>query len=161
MPQPNQTIAPRVGGDQPPATGNRRMIYFAASVALLIAAFARPLYRLFEFSRHSTLFSHIALIPAISGYFIWLSRRDWPPRTGGSRHLTSALAFLAFVVIGAYWYVLSVDYDLPKEDALFLTTLSFLLFLVAICSWAFGQNFLRHTAFPLAFLGLRCRFPSH
>jgi hypothetical protein len=60
----------------PPAPRRIRMA-FAAS-ALLLAAFALPLYRLARFVIKHDLHSYVLLIPLVSGYLLWTRRAELP-----------------------------------------------------------------------------------
>src|SRR5437868_4347138 len=64
------------------ASNHRNMWRFgsgACSVILLLAAFGRPLLGLANYAAHSSLHSHILLIPFVSGYLLYL-RRDQLPK---------------------------------------------------------------------------------
>ncbi len=53
--------------------GVRAFAFFALALGL---CYAKPLFDLARFAWNSSLFSHILLVPFVSGYLIWLKRRE-------------------------------------------------------------------------------------
>jgi len=131
------------------------------SLLVLVSAFGRPLYELFSYSLHSTLYSHIPIIPLISFYLFWLKKSEVRAQIGrGSRWTSLGFALGGAGVLAFYWIAVAQTVTLAKEDAFFLLTASFLLFFVAICGWFFGGGVLRAAAFPLSFLAFMLPFPT-
>jgi exosortase len=162
----------------------RFVLYFAG----LSVCFARPLYVLAQYSRHSEFFSYILLIPLISLYLIWLQKSELPPPAGpswkwGAVAAFGGLAFLAgwecilhFGNCGPYWAAMDVSlredglvgwhwaahpgWESQLEDYLTFMTGSYLMFLVAGCLTCFGCAMSRAMAFPIAFLAFMIPMPS-
>jgi len=75
------------------ASNHRNMWRFgsgACFVILLLAAFGRPLLGLANYAAHSSLHSHILLIPFVSGYLLYL-RRDQLPKERVADPMADAL----------------------------------------------------------------------
>ncbi len=131
--------------------------FFAASVAVLVA-FGWLLFRLFEFSLGSSLYSHILLVPVISVYLIW----QWGKSPTAAFHHGSepqpnrglALGFfVAGALFGAIWATAGKPTEpLPIDDWLAYGTLTFLGCLGGVVSWYVDRRVLRALLFPLGFL---------
>jgi exosortase C (VPDSG-CTERM-specific) len=133
-----------------------RVGLFAFGLAALIGAFAIPLYRLMRFSVESSLYSHIPLIPAVSGYFLWLNRRFLQQTSPGTWPATLGLGLAGMMVL-TYGLIAVPRGD---EDFLFAMTLPFLCLVAALVGGFFGDSVLRSLAFPLGFLAFMLPFPT-
>lgn len=147
--------------DQPPTTQRRTLPPGLIVLALgLTAAFSVPLYRLVRFSLGSDLYSHIVLMPVVSGYLIYL-RRGSIPATFRRDAVGASLALLfAGVLLGIYGLSRASGTTLPIVDALALTTGAYLLSLLAAAAWILGRPVLRRVAFPLSLLAFMIPFPT-
>src|SRR4051812_26025429 len=96
-----------------PPLNNRRAIHpipgkcsfrpVLVSIAVLIVCFPKPLYDLVWFSLSTDLFSHILLIPFISGYLVWQAKDSLPaPSRLRSIPLTLGFLGLGLVSLGAW-----------------------------------------------------------
>ena len=72
----------------------QRLRGFLVFAVVLAAVFCRPLWELLKFAPHKELYSHILLIPFISGYLIWTKRRTPVPVSRPNR----TLAIVPFVI---------------------------------------------------------------
>jgi len=124
----------------------------ALATAGLLLCFSLPLYGLVRFSIQSELYSHIVLIPFISGYLVWLRRRSLPPCSGPDRRAAVLPLIIGAGLLAAYWAAAFSRTELAREDSLTLTTLSLLMFFGAACTLFLGKPTLRALAFPLGFL---------
>jgi exosortase C (VPDSG-CTERM-specific) len=122
--------------------------------AVLLCCFVKPLYGLIGFALHSDLFSHVLLIPLISGYLVWINRQSLPAPSKAHRRyaIIPALAGLASLLL---W--LGAVHS--TQDYLAWAALSFLVFFVAACCFCLGPDTLRAVAFPLSFLIFAIPFP--
>jgi len=129
-----------------------RLRAFAGFVILLSIAFALPLARLVGYSLHSSLHSHMLLIPAVSAYLIWLKRRDPLPSAGSSTAL--AMIPLAFGLVATNaWLLQGWNLTTLKlNDYLALTSFAYLCFFWAGALALLGGRWLWEFAFPAAFL---------
>jgi len=119
-----------------------------------------PLYGLVRFAIQSELYSHIVLIPFISGYLVWLRRRSLPPCSLPDRKAAVVPLIAGAVLLAAYWAAALSGTELGRQDSLSLTTLSFLMFFGAACGLFLGKQTLRALAFPLGFLVFLVPIPT-
>src|SRR5882724_7482471 len=70
---------------------------------ILFLCFATPLLELSRFAFQSTLFSHVLLIPFISGYLIWLQKGHTNPASAPVRAVALACLAAGLMVLTAYW----------------------------------------------------------
>src|SRR5437016_11946866 len=74
-----------------PASGTARVSrfqcpkIFAVVLVFLILCFAKPLYGLVRYAWHSDLYSHILLIPFVSGYLVWSKKKNLACQSRGGR----------------------------------------------------------------------------
>ncbi len=130
------------------------------AIGALLLAFSLPLYQLARFSLREDLYSHIILIPVVSLYLIWARRRTLPPPSMPARPWAAGLlACGGAVLVWRIGLALS-GVTLIPEDALALTTLSFLLLLTGCCAWFLGRETIRAIVFPLAFLIFMVPLPA-
>ncbi len=154
---PRETIIPADAQNvsESSTSGHRNMWRFwsgACFVILLLAAFGRPLLGLANYAAHSSLHSHILLIPFVSGYLLYL-RRDQLPKERVA-DLPFGIVLLACglgVFLFTHW--LAFAGGAPADNYYFvLLTTSFLCCLVAGGFFFFGRAWMRAAAFPLAYL---------
>lgn len=122
--------------------------------ALLVVCFAKPLFALVKFALNSDLFSHVLLIPFISGYLIWIRRQCLPGLCKPVR-VYALIPFVAGLVALFFWQQGAHG----LQDSLSLATLSFLTLFVAVCCFCLNPEMLRAIAFPLGFLVFAIPFP--
>jgi len=124
----------------------------ACFVIVLLAVFGQPLLGLANYAAHSSLHSHILLIPFVSGYLLYL-RRDQLPKERVA-DLPFGIVLLACglgVFLFTHW--LSFAGPAPADNYYFvLLTISFLCCLGAGVLFFFGRDWMRAAAFPLAYL---------
>ena len=130
------------------------------TTAGLLLCFSLPLYGLVRFAIQSELYSHIVLIPFISGYLVWLRRRSLPPCSLPDRKAAVVPLIAGAVLLAAYWAAALSGTELGRQDSLSLTTLSFLMFFGAACGLFLGKQTLRALAFPLGFLVFLVPIPT-
>jgi exosortase C (VPDSG-CTERM-specific) len=130
------------------------------TTAALLLCFSLPLYGLVRFAIQSELYSHIVLIPFISGYLVWLRRRSLPPCSLPDRKAAVVPLIAGAVLLAAYWAAALSGTELGRQDSLSLTTLSFLMFFGAACGLFLGKQTLRALAFPLGFLVFLVPIPT-
>jgi exosortase C (VPDSG-CTERM-specific) len=137
-----------------------RLRGLALTTAGLLLCFSLPLYGLVRFAIQSELYSHIVLIPFVSGYLVWLRRRSLPPCSGPDRRAAVVPLIAGVVLLAAYWAAALSGTELGRQDSLSLTTLSFLMFFGAACGLFLGKQTLRALAFPLGFLVFMVPIPT-
>jgi exosortase C (VPDSG-CTERM-specific) len=146
----------------PPGTGTVRtrlkgLLVFAV---VLILCFGKPLLNLITYAAPSELYSHILLIPFVTAYLIWIKRGELPlsPVSGGKWAVLPLLA--GVLTMAVYRWEMWKGVSLDPANWLFLTTLSFLLFLVGGTIAFLGTALVRAIAFPIAFLFFFVPFPT-
>lgn len=127
---------------------------------VLLACFAKPLYELVRFALHSDLFSHVLLIPFISGYLVWIRKASLPPPSRPARGLGIILLVLGVLAYFGAALPLVVGLPTARYDHLTWSTLSLVLLFGAACCFCFGPATLRAISFPLAFLLFAVPFPG-
>ena len=140
-----------------PAALPPKLLYVSAALAI---AFCIPLYRLFQFALGSDLYSYILLVPAVSIYLFVTHRPPAAPAARpGNRSIAIALAAAGAASLVAYALASQATTPLPLQDAVAVTTLSFVLLIAAACAWFLDAPTLRAATFPLAFLLFMVPFP--
>jgi exosortase len=135
---------------------NRHIFFLVFSLATL-AIFFTPLLDLFRNSFHNELYSHIVLIPFISGYFLYEKRKelfnnpDYSFRPG----IAALLAGIVLFFIGR-----SQATVLTQNDYLSVTILAALVFWLGGITLFYGIKSFRVALFPLLFLLLMVPVPE-
>jgi exosortase C (VPDSG-CTERM-specific) len=124
----------------------------ACFVIALLAAFGQPLLGLANYAAHSSLHSHILLIPFVSCYLLYL-RRDHLPKKRVADIPLGILALVGGLGVFLFTHWLAFAGRLPADNYYFvLLTISFLCCLGAGGFFFFGRDWMRAAAFPLAYL---------
>ncbi|HOA61638.1 MAG: exosortase [Verrucomicrobia bacterium] len=133
---------------------------FAVCGALVTLAFAWPLWDLGRFALRSDLFSHVFVIPLISGYLIWkrLDSASLPQSTRSAWAFVPA-AFSLFL-LALYWTVLRSRGPLPQVDVLSLMTAAYLGLMLACALGCLGTGIVRALCFPITFLAFMIPWPT-
>ena len=127
---------------------------------VLAAVFYRPLLGLLEFAPNKELYSHILLIPFISGYLIWVKRRAPVPASRPNRALAVLPLLAGIAVLGLYRVGSGRGWTFETADYLAVMTLAFLCFLMSGAFIFVQRNYLKSIAFPIAFLIFCVPFPT-
>ncbi|HWD90882.1 MAG TPA: exosortase/archaeosortase family protein [Verrucomicrobiae bacterium] len=133
------------------------MILFTA---VLLVFFARQLVDLFFFALHSELYSHILLIPFITGYLIWIKKEKLTLDSRPDRRLAWLPLAAGAVTLAGYWIARRQGWSPARPDYLAVTTLAFLFFWLGGGFICLGANYLRKIAFPVAFMFFCAPFPQ-
>jgi exosortase C (VPDSG-CTERM-specific) len=155
---PQRELQPTCGHIPDPMARQARLLALLTTSLLLL--FSKPLYNLFAFSLHSQLFSHIFLVPFISGYLVFLKKHLLRTADSPSRGLSFVPASAAIGVMLLYEVQARHRSFANPEDPLAWTTLSFVLFFLWACQFALGKTIVRGLAFPLGFLVFMVPFPG-
>jgi exosortase C (VPDSG-CTERM-specific) len=144
-----------------PKTGVAPFRLFLVLSAVLLAAFSFPLYKLVRHAlEERSLYSHVLLIPFVSGYFIWLKRNRLAVRQARSLKGSIPFAILGVLLLIAEFVLRSSGHNLSTDDTLSFKIGSFVALFVAITFYALGPSICRQIAFPLAFLVFIVPFPD-
>ena len=129
---------------------------FALAVAVLVAVFGLPLWKLGDFALHNEFFSYILLIPFTSFYLAWLLKEklpaiSLPEKKWAAVFFAGGLAALAghFLKPGS-----------TVADNLVLAILAFVLCLTGAGFLFLGGTIMRVLAFPFSLLVFMIPFPD-
>jgi exosortase C (VPDSG-CTERM-specific) len=129
--------------------------------AIILVAFSPFLYSLTVFALGSNLYSHIPLMPLISGYLVWQDRESPPAASATLPRFWAAIPALGgLVCLLAYAALRLGGTALSKPDSLALTTGGFLLMFYGVCLAFLDRRRLRRLSFPLALLLFMVPFPD-
>ena len=134
-----------------PGTSSR-LKKFTIFALVLCALFFKPLLDLVRYSLHSELHSHMVLIPFISGYLVWLRRKEVLHAPSASPALAVIPLAVGLLALRALLFGDRLAASLRPNDYLALASFSFLCFLWSGALLIFGGKLLRALAFPAAFL---------
>lgn len=127
---------------------------FKLALAILLVGFGIPLYQLVSFALNSDLYSYILLIPVVSIYLAWGHRRTEPPR--------GTMPVVGIILAGLGAIPLAVRFGgsaFVPQDALALSTVSFVLFVGGVAAAFLDRTLFRKLVFPLCFLLFMVPFP--
>jgi len=130
---------------------------FLALIAAGAALYAGPLAELAALFSRSELHQHIPLIPLVSGYFLFLNRREisqteeWSPRTGAAM-IASGVLFRIMVGMA--------ETGLDRSDYLSAMMMGLVLCVLGAFVLSYGVHSLRAGLFPLLFLAFTIPVPD-
>ena len=153
-------VAPAVKPGAYSARARRRLWWLAIWAAVVVIGFGKPLYQLVRFAAGSDLYSHILLIPFISGYLVWVKRRSLALDPEPARAAALIPLIAGFGLLGGFWLAVRSGWKPPMADYLAIMVYSFLALLAAGGCLLVGTRSLRAAAFPAGFLIFMAPFPT-
>ncbi|MGH9352753.1 MAG: exosortase/archaeosortase family protein [Terriglobia bacterium] len=135
----------------------RRDLYFALFMLLTCAAFSAPLRALLKLSYDNDSYSHVVLIPLISGLLIYFERRSIFARVEYGLG-TGTIAIIAG--IGGFYAGREHLFSLGKTNHLTLMALSLVFVWIGGFVCCYGMRALKAAAFPALFLFLMIPLPD-
>lgn len=135
-----------------------RLLLIAAIV--LTAAFALPLVDLVRFALKSDLYSHIVLMPVITGFLIWSDRSRLPTTYTRDSFAAVLPAGLGLILLGGYALALGTGLKFSVDDRLATLTAAYVLLLVGATGGLLGRSVLREVAFPASLLVFMFPMPT-
>ena len=139
-----------------PSAAPRSLWYALAAVAIL---FAEPLVALTRFALTSDRYSHILLIPLISGYAAWQLRGGLTAPGARARGLSTCLIALGVLALAGYAVVRIAGVAWHLEDALALGIAGFVSAFAGGCGWSLSTRAFRSLAFSLGMLVFMAPLP--
>lgn len=135
----------------------QRNVFFLVFNLLALVLYYTPMRDLFIASQDNELYSHIILIPLVSGYFIYLQRK--------ALFSDTRYAFtpgIILIMLGGTLYLLGMTQEprLNQNDYLSLMTFSAVVFWGGGFVLFFGIQAARKAAFPLLFLVFMIPIPT-
>jgi exosortase C (VPDSG-CTERM-specific) len=143
--------------------GKRGLLLFAGYASALAAGFIKPLIDLAAYASEVNLYSHVLLVPFISGYLVWLQKEELSREIslGKPFRMPAVIPLLmgsaALVVYGA---LRLSEAMLARSDSLSLLLFAFVCYLLAGAILIFGWSTIRAAAFPALFLFFIVPFPG-
>lgn len=119
---------------------------------VLTAAFALPLYELVRYALKSNLYSHIVLMPFLTGFLIWNDRARLPAQFIRDPSAALLPAGLGVIIIGGYALARAMGVTLSVEDRFAALISAYVLLLVGATGGLLGRELLRAVAFPASLL---------
>jgi len=135
-------------------SGHRCFLFFTA---VTLTVFHAPLRDLMVLSFHKSVYSHIALVPLVSGYFFYLKRKAV---FSNVRH--SFVPGGMVIILGVIMYLVGTyrGQALNQNDYLSLMTFSALAFWVGGFIFSYGLQAFNAASFPLLYLAFMIPIPS-
>ena len=125
--------------------------------ALLVVGYSGVLFRLARLAWSSDLYSYILLVPLISGYLVWIQRKQLarPAEPSPALGVCAGALGVALLLLDS-----NSESGPSAVDSIALGTASLLLVGTAAAAWLLGSACLRRLAFPLGFLALMVPIPT-
>ena len=158
--QSNPGRRPSPGQGSEPTRSVRQLRSFGLATLGLVLGFAKPLWDLMQFARHSEFHSYILLIPFISFYLVWLKKGSFPICSQPAGKAAAGFLTAGTLLLLVYWLFLRPRLKLMEDDYLAVMMISLLLFFLGVCSLFLGWEMLRATAFPLGLLIFMVPIPA-
>ena len=135
----------------------KRNILFILSILTSLVVFYGPLRQLLGMSMHNELYSHIPLIPLVSGFFLYWDRKSIFSHV---EHSIGAgiLPILLGAVLATVGFVNVAG--LNQNDYLSLMTFSVLVLWLGVFILLYGLQTFKRATFPLLFLFFMVPIPS-
>ena len=135
----------------------RNILFLFFSVTILII-FYSAISRLIILSFSNELYSHMVLIPLISGYFVYSKRK-----TIFVNKKYSFAAGTILTIAGIIFYLLGINQQikLNQNDYLFVTVSSALISWTGGLIFFYGTQTFRNALFPLLFLAFMIPIPTY
>lgn len=135
---------------------NKRNIFFILFCLIILLIFYLPLRNLFNHSLNNELYSHIILIPFVSGYFIFLNRKQISLEMNYS--LKTGMVVLMFGIL--LYFIGKKSLGSNENDHLSFTIFSVWVFWIGGFVFFYGVKTFKAASFPLLFLLFMIPIPS-
>lgn len=126
----------------------RRVVILGATAVAILMVFG-PLRTLVTSSESMEYYSHIMLIPFVSGYFFYLKRKELSPK---AEYAFGPAIFVSAIGFAIYLFGRSQQALLNESDYCSLIVFSGLVFWVGAFILAYGTRGLSTMSFPLLFV---------
>jgi len=126
-----------------------RNLFFLLFNIVTVGLFYSPLKELFALTSQSELYSHIVLIPVISGYFFYIRRKEL---LSGAEYSYTFGPLVSLLGIILYFIGLSEGVGLNANDHLALMIFSGVTFWAGGFLFFYGMQSFRVALFPILFL---------
>jgi len=136
---------------------NKRNILFISFSIIALIVFYVPFKELFRHSFHEELYSHIILVPFVSGYFLYLKRKEL------FSDAKYSYAFgLIIILFGMMIYTIGLNQRISLTPSDYLSSMIFsaVTFWIGGFVFFYGPRSFRMAAFSLLFLFFLTPIPS-
>jgi len=134
----------------------RFLVFIGFSLAALALVF-EPLRDLMESNKRGGYYSHIILIPLVTGYLIYLKRKELLGNPSPAYEL-GGVGILGGITL--YWLGMSQGAKLSENDLVALWVFSALVFWLGGFILLYGREVFRKNAFPFLFLFFMIPIPD-
>ena len=131
--------------------GQSQLKKFLLALLGVSLIFIPILHNLYKLSSAEELYSHLPLIPIVSGYLVWSMKSDLPEASMPRPWLSLIPAVLGCVAVGIT-LLLQGSKIWPLVDYLAMMTFAYVLFIYSIAFCFLGADTIKSIQFPLAFL---------
>jgi exosortase len=136
---------------------NKRNLLFIFLSVVAVGMGYTPLRDLLTSPTHTEYYSHILLIPLVSGYFIYSGRKEIFSDLKYSYTTGILLLIIGLLLFALGWYQ---GHQLNQNDYTSLMTFSVLIFWIGDFILFYGTQAFRSAIFPLLFLVFMIPIPS-
>ena len=143
-----------------PPEDRKRLRWFGFYLLALCLVFIKPLAVLARYAYETEMYSHILLIPLVSGYLIWQRRRERLPALSSSPALAAIPLALGLLTVHAFVLLSERKALGDKCDWLAMTLFAWFCFLQAGALALLGSRLWRAFSFPALFLIFMVPLPS-
>ncbi len=135
---------------------DKRNIFFISFTILALLIYHAPVMEILRLAFHQRLYSYMMLIPFVSGYFIFLKRKQIYSETGYSFKAGIILLMIGLLLFG----VGAKSWGVDEGSALSVETLSALIFWISGFILFYGMKSFKIASFPLLFLVFMVPIPG-
>lgn len=134
---------------------SKAALFIGTSIATLVL-FGKGLPDLYHLVMHEEEYTHLALVPLISGFFLWSGRKKFISETGNKT------AGIILISIGLTYGILMNFFSWKDPiSALSLKTIGAIVIIYGAFILNWGFNSFKKVLFPFIFILLSIPFPHH
>ena len=136
---------------------DRRLLIFGGITLIALALVFDPLHRLQESAGRSEYYSHIFMIPLVTGYLIYLKRKELLKNSSITFNTGAILAVGGIVI---YLLGLAQSEKFTLNDRAAISVFSAIIFWIGGFIMIYGWDAFRRTPFPFLFLVFMIPIPD-
>ena len=136
---------------------DKRLLFFAGITLIALALVFDPIHNLYESAGRREYYSHIFLIPLVSGYLVYLNRKEL---LKNSSLTFSTGAIMSVGAIALYLLGLAQGAKLTLNDQVAILVFSTIIFWIGGFILIYGWDAFRKAPFPFLFLVFMVPIPD-